>query len=342
MVDAVFVVDREGRLILTNAAASRLFGIESFAGIGNILAEFPGLFQLRRPDGQPIASEEMALARALAGQTVAIMDQVVHNQRLGQDRYVRLSAAPIRDAEGGIVGGVAVARDVTELTELDRLKDQFIEVAAHELKTPVAIMKGYAEVLLRAARDHPPEHHRILEAIDRGADRIDRLVRDLLDVSELHLGNLVLRQERVDLTQVVEEVVDKAALTARRHRVRLVNADQVTVWGDRDRLGEVTLTLVDNAVRYSPQGGDVEVSVTVQDHEAVVSVRDQGVGIPEDKQWRIFERFYRAHTGTPYDYGGMGVGLYIAREIVARQGGRMWFESREGLGSAFHFSLPLG
>ena len=111
---------------------------------------------------------------------------------------------------------------------------------------------------------------------------------------------------------------------------------------DALRLGEVVRTLLDNAVRYSPEGGRILVSCASKDGRAVVSVQDEGVGIPREKQARLFQRFYRAHTDTPHDYGGLGVGLYIAREIVRRHGGQMWFTSEEGQGSTFSFSLPLG
>jgi signal transduction histidine kinase len=235
-----------------------------------------------------------------------------------------------------------VARDVTELTELDRLKDEFISVAAHELKTPIAIMKGYTQALLRTAQQLSPPHRRMLEAIDRGSSRIDGIVKDLLDISRLHLGQLELTRERIDLSELVTEVVDRTALTTTKHRLKLISAEPVVVCGDRDRLEQVLANLLDNAIKYSPRGGDVDVAVTVRDGEAIVSVRDYGVGIPRAKQPHIFQRFYRAHSGTPYDYGGMGVGLYISNEIVARHGGRMWFASEEGGGSTFYFSLPLG
>ena len=113
------------------------------------------------------------------------------------------------------------------------------------------------------------------------------------------------------------------------------------VFGDRVRLTQVIDTLLDNGVRYSPSGGPIEVSVTTRGTEALVCVRDDGVGIPREKQERIFERFYRAHTDTPHDYGGMGVGLYIAREVITQHGGRMWFESEQDRGSEFCFGLPL-
>jgi signal transduction histidine kinase len=128
--------------------------------------------------------------------------------------------------------------------------------------------------------------------------------------------------------------------TVGNYRVRVESGAHVVVEGNPERLEGVILSLLDNAVRYSPQGGDIDVALVVREGEAVVSVRDRGVGIPKDKQAHIFERFYRAHTGTPYDYGGMGVGLYISSEVVRRHGGKMWFESEEGRGSTFYFSLP--
>ena len=342
MVDAVLVWAPDGRLTLTNAAAVRLFGMQQSAGGLASPAEFSARFRIRHPDGRPVEPREIASARALAGETIAQTDTVFFSPQFGQDRYSRISAAPIRDDSGRIVGAVTVVQDVTELAEFDRLKDQFISVAAHELKTPVAVMKGYAQVLSRTADGLSVQQRWMLDAVERGANRIDGVVRDLLDVSQLHLGRLTLRPESVSLPQLVERVVDRMALTTTKRRLRVTSAEApAVVQGDRERLEEVVLTLVDNAIRYSPAGGEVVVAVTVAGGEAVVSVRDEGVGIPREKQPRIFERFYRAHTGTPYDYGGMGVGLYIASEIVKRHGGRMWFESEEGKGSTFSFALPI-
>ena len=350
MVDAVFVCSPDGQLTLTNAAAARLFGVPHLAEVRNVPREFPKLLGLRYPNGRPIRPEETATARALAGETVTLMDQVFFNPQLGQDRYIRVSAAPFRSAEGDIDGAVVVARDVTELMELDRLKDEFVLVAAHELKTPVAIMKGYAEVLARSPDGCSSKQRRMLEAIDRGADRIDDVVTNLLDISQLHLGRLTLRHERVGLAELVGRAIDRKALGQKKHRIRLISAEPANVEGDPERLEEVILTLLDNAIRYSPKGGEINVALSVQargeghevgGREATVSVRDWGVGIPKTKQRRVFERFYRAHTGSPHDYGGMGVGLYIANEIVGRHDGRMWFESEEGRGSTFSFSLPV-
>jgi signal transduction histidine kinase len=300
---------------------------------------------MRHPDGLPFTRDELPMVRALSGETIAQEEEILVHPRTQRDVFVRTSAAPIRDEHGTILGAVAVARDVTELRELDLVKDQFIRVGAHELKTPVAIMKGYALALLRNNADLSPARRRMLEAVDRGADRINRIVDDLLAISQISLDVLKVACEEVDLGRLVQETVDRVARTSTRHQVHLSirNGSSLVARGDPQRLRQVLASLLDNAVKYSPDGGDIDVSVTVSrpHDEAVISVRDHGVGIPTTKQSRIFERFFRAHTDTKHDYGGMGVGLFLAKDMIARQGGRIWFESEEHQGSTFHFTVPL-
>jgi PAS domain S-box-containing protein len=342
MVDAVFVVDEKGRVTLTNEAGQRLLGLKSIRGRKPSIRAFPEQLKMRHKDGKPVLPADMPLAAALAGETVQLEDDIFHNPQTHLDIYVRTSAAPIRDEHGAIVGAVAVAKDVSEIIALDRMKDDFIRVAAHELRTPVAIMKGYAQALEKAAeRISPERRHEMVEAIDHGADRITGIVEDLLDISQLQVGNLRLARERVDLAQVAKDAIAEMKPLAGRHEIRLVKAEPAMVTGDRERLEQVIVQLLENAVKFSPASKPIDVAVERRDGEAVVSVMDYGVGIPREKQAHIFERFYRAHTGTAYDYGGMGIGLYISREIIEELGGRMWFESEEGKGSAFHFSLPL-
>jgi signal transduction histidine kinase len=155
------------------------------------------------------------------------------------------------------------------------------------------------------------------------------------------VGGLALRLEPVDLTQLAQAAADRLGREAPRQGIHVVETGRVVVRGDPEQLEDVLAHLIDNAVRYSPQGGDVDASLAERNGFGVVSVRDYGVGIPWERQRRIFERFYRAHVGTPYDYGGLGVALYLSKQIVTRQGGQMWFESEEGKGSTFYFSLPL-
>ena len=338
MLDGVAVCDARGVITHVNEASGRLSGMVRSGVVGRTLEEYASLADLHRMDGERLHGPDLPLGRALAGETV--VNAPSWSTRTGHKLFFRCNAAPIRDSSGEVTGAVAVERDVSDIIELDTMRDQFIRVAAHELKTPVAIMKGYADLLLRSSDQLPPTLRGGAQAIDRGAKRIDRLVGDLLGVSQLLMGCLELRRENVDLAELVDVVVRQNPETSAKHSIR-VEGEPVIVFADRVRLTQVLDTLLDNAIRYAPRGGDIEITVATRAHEATVCVRDRGVGIPREKQARIFERFYRAHTDTPHDYGGMGVGLYIAREVIAQHGGRMWFESEEGSGSKFCFSLPM-
>jgi signal transduction histidine kinase len=232
---------------------------------------------------------------------------------------------------------VAVLRDVSAARRLDETREEFLSTAAHELKTPLAVIRAYAQLLAR----REPADRRALEAIQRQVDRLSRLVQQLLDTSRLRLDPGPGRPEPLDLAALARDVMDRIRPSAPAHELEVRADGPVNVVAERERLGRVLTCLVDNAVRFSPGGGRVRLVVSRAGEEALVSVEDEGVGIPLDRQAQIFERYYRAHAGTPQDYGGLGLGLGMSREIVERHGGRMWFESSPGAGSKFHFGLPL-
>lgn len=338
MADGVLACDSSLSITLMNHAAVRLLGIEPAA-----LRSFPDIVErlhVRFTDGRRPALAEMPLMQALSGGELTQGNFVIDVPGGPREIHVHSNAAPIRDSEGRIVAAVVVFHDVTGAIELDHLKDQFLKVTAHELKTPVTIMKSYAQLALRQGETLPPPLRKTLEGINRGADRIDRIMRDLLDVSQVYLGRLQLQLALLDLRELLEQTASQLGVNAAKHHVRLRAERPAMVRGDRYRLEKVILTLLDNAVRYSPEGGDIDVSLSVEGGEAIVAVEDRGIGIPAVGQSRIFERFYRAHSGTDQDYGGLGVGLYISRQLVQQLGGRMWFLSEAG-GSRFMFSLPL-
>ncbi|MSP59438.1 MAG: HAMP domain-containing protein [Myxococcales bacterium] len=341
MVEGVMVCDAAGQLLLINRSGAEGLGLSSTDAVRHMWLDLPKLLRFRAPDGQVIPESRLPLPRALAGETVVGQEVTYYHPRSDRDRRIRASAAPIRDEAGAIVGVVQVAHDVTELAALDRLKDQFIRVAAHELKTPVTIVKGYAQLLLGTTVGLSSSQRTTLEAIGRGADRLDALVRDLLDVSQLYLGRWKLGADEIDLAALAAAAVERLSPSLRRHRIRIVRADRAIVVGDRRRLEQVQTHLLENALKFSPDGGEVEIEVAARDGEVFVSVVDGGVGIARDKQPRIFEPFYRAHTDTAHDHGGMGVGLYICKEIIEHHGGTFWFTSEEGQGSVFSYSLPL-
>jgi PAS domain S-box-containing protein len=296
-------------------------------------------------------AHHLELLRALAGTSYVVAPLVARGQTLGVIVFFAAAARrrygpddlPLAE-EVARRAAVAVdnARLYREAQEGIRVRDEFLSTAAHELKTPVAIAKGYAQVLRRRPPAAlAPHQARALEVLDGQCDRLNRLVQDLLDVSRVRGGRLDLRRERCDLMELVAQVMERMQATTTTHRLRLRQHGPALVEVDRGRVEQVLFNLLSNAVKFSPQGGDIELDVAVREGEAVVAVQDQGVGIPRDRQARLFEQFYRAHTGTPHDYGGMGIGLHLSREIVTRHGGRMWFASEEGRGSTFSFSLPV-
>src|SRR6266511_2695467 len=231
----------------------------------------------------------------------------------------------------------AVLRDVSASRHLDEMREEFLATAAHEFKTPLAVIKAYAQIMAR----REPAEQRALAVIQRQVDRLTRLVQQLLDSSRLRLEDGAVRAERFDLAALAAEVVERMRPAAPGHALSLDAGASVPVVADRERIERVIANLLENAIRFSPGGGPVRLRVGALDSEARVSVADDGVGIPSDRQGHVFQRYYRAHAGTPDDYGGLGLGLEVSRVVIERHGGRMWFESAPGQGSTFHFGLPL-
>ena len=331
--EAVFVLDGEGSIVHANPLGARI--IER-AGGGVTLAERMDLLEFRDEQGRVIPADRTGVRRSLRGEIVREINQLVF-KRTGERRSFRITSAPMRDGDR-IHSVVVVMADVTEEVAFDRLKREVLAALAHEFKTPVAIVKGYAQYM-NQRRDASQADRPMLAAIERASNRLQSLIDDLVDVSGISLGRLVLHREPVELTEMLRSVVRWAAPATRGRLV--VNAPEaVAVSADRPRLEQAIRRLVDNAIRYSPLGGDVEIDVATSDEYVMISVRDRGIGIPADQQNRIFELFFRAHAGTPHDVGGLGIGLFMAREITIRHGGAMWFESEEGKGSTFYMRLP--
>ncbi len=254
-----------------------------------------------------------------------------------------ITYAPLMTRKEQLLNIIGTARDISRFRETEALKDTFISIVSHELKTPVAIIKGYAETLQRPrARSNPGLVEDMLRDITQEADRLARLVDDLLDASRLQAGGLPFRDvEDVDLCSIAERVVDRHRARAERHDLRLDFSEQFPlIQGDPERLEQMLDNLVSNAVKYSPRGGTVEVRGRANPAEVVITVSDEGVGIPMDEQERIFDRFYRVEGPETRAVAGTGLGLYLTRAIAEAHGGRCWVTSAPGKGSTFHVALP--
>jgi signal transduction histidine kinase len=335
MADGVLLVDERLHIVEANRAVVALLGADSKEQVLGPVASWGERFQLRSLDGVVLPPGQYAVVRVLAGEPVAQYDAIL--RRLdGRDVYVSVAASRVV-RPGRPPLAVAVFRDVSAARRLDEIREEFLATAAHEFKTPLAVIKAYAQLMAR----REPAEERALAVIQRQVDRMNRLVQHLLDSSRLRLEAGAGRPERFDLAALAREVADRLRPSAPAHRIEVTAGAAVPVIADRDRMERVILCLLENAIRFSPDGGPVRVVVARGDGEATVSVADHGVGIPHERQPQIFERYYRAHAGTAHDYGGLGLGLETSRQVVERQGGRMWFESAPGAGSTFHFGLPL-
>jgi two-component system CheB/CheR fusion protein len=252
-----------------------------------------------------------------------------------------------------VVSAVDITKQVQarqELIQLNRLKDEFLSLASHELRTPLTSIMGHSELLQRALKrlengevskaDFSQETH-ILDMIVHQSRRLNHLIEEMVDITRMRSEQFEIKhKENVNIIQLVQHVLEQYIDS--KHEINLITRDdEIIVNSDEGRIEQVLNNLVGNAVKYSPAGKPIEVRVERDKHEVTIAVRDEGVGISEEQQRHIFERFYRVHNDANSAIEGLGLGLYIAHEIVVRHGGRMWLESKPGKGSAFYFSLPL-
>jgi two-component system phosphate regulon sensor histidine kinase PhoR len=256
-------------------------------------------------------------------------------------RILERYSGPVYREEGQLLGRIEVYSDTTEVRELHRNKDEFLSLVSHELRTPVTSIKGYAQLLQRRARrEHlPAQTASAYATIERQAARMQELIDLLLDLSRLEAGRLKIQAAPVNLTDLIKRVVEMVQSTADLHRIDMrLPREPVSIQGDERRLEQVLMNVLTNAVRYSPDGGTVTLSLECQSDRVRISVADTGVGIAPDSLARVFERFYRA-ASTPLPTG-MGIGLYITRGIVEEHGGKIGVESELGKGSTFTVELP--
>ena len=228
------------------------------------------------------------------------------------------------------------------LRESEARKDEFISMASHELKTPLTSLKGFTNLLQRRlTKQGDKQALHFLARMEEQLDKLTKLVSELLDVTKMQTGKLEFREERFFLNELVRETLENLQGTTETHHLQLEEVTDVQVPGDKDRLGQVLINLLTNAIKYSPEADTVIVRVSADEHNAIVSVQDFGIGIAETHQEKIFERFYQVNDDTEKTFPGLGIGLYISSQIVRGHHGRLWVESAKGAGATFYVSLPL-
>ena len=328
MVEGVAVVNSAERLVFANQGFVSILGLDVPPQSGRALVEVVRQTELLTAVRQVLKGDPRVESEIVTGTL--------------RQHYFAVTVASVRATENA--GAVIVLHDITDLRKLERVRRDFVANVSHELRTPLTAIQGFSETLLAGAIDDPQNRVRFLEIILDHSRRLARLTEDLLMLSKMDADRLELEIHRLSVSQFVESCVETAQRPADDKNLRIsVNLapSLPDIAADRRRLAEVLQNLLDNAIQYTPAGGQITLSASANNGEVTFTVADTGIGIPHADQPRIFERFYRVDAARSREVGGTGLGLSIAKHLVEVHGGRIWVESAVGQGSRFHFTVPI-
>jgi len=329
MADGILALDAQGRIMLTNPAAAEMLGISEEQAVS------------RRPDE---VNAGLRLDEPIRG-TLSGIEGLTKRVTLSKPyRVITAHFAPFVNEAGDVNGLVIVLHDVTEQERLDQMRKEFVANVSHELRTPLATIKSYTETLLDGALREPDVARRFLGVVASETDRMVRLVSDLLQLSQISYRRAMWDVKPVSVGDVVRSALSKLAVQIERKGLDVevrCPLDLPDVMANRDRVEQVLINVISNAVEFTPEGGRISVGAEVRDRRIAVTVEDSGVGIPEEDLPRVFERFYRVDKARSRELGGTGLGLSIAKEIVEAHGGTIGVESEPDVGTRVTFTLPV-
>ncbi len=336
MQTGVLVLDGAGRVLYVNPSFTGSFPVRGDLS-GKDISEVMGDTELLKavkgflPKALTVSPAPPAASPAIPAETIEINE----GERVFKVRLVPLT-------ESGGFSLILFLQEITEEKRVEAIKKDFVANVSHELRTPLASIKGYSETLLDGGLDDRKTLKEFLRVIDRHATRMSRLIDDLLTLSTIESEQISVVKESLDIKELVSSTVSGLEKEAKDKGIRLgasFKKGLPPVLGDRDRLEQVMVNLLDNAIKYTPSGGQISVAVSNSDGEVRVDVKDTGIGIPEKDMPRIFERFYRIDKARSRELGGTGLGLAIVKHIIQGHNGKVWVESTPERGSKFSFTL---
>ena len=351
--ESIVITDKDGKVLQANPATEIISGLDLTGVIGH---DFSKVFPLKNSQGVPLTDDFSPGKTVLTTkEPIEYLEAKVENPD-GREVWLGLSVTPTHLEDGNQKNDqvVFIIRDISRIKEIDQAKSDFVSMASHELRTPLTVINGYLSLFLSGDLgniDDPNLAHykKVFTQIQKSTERLNKLVEDLLNVSRIEQGRLQLTLEKMNLSLLIEDVVGemKEHAASRGHKLKY-NPPTVTflelpllIKGDHSKIKQVLINLIDNAIKYTKEGGLIEISLKRDRQEAIVSVKDNGLGIPKNLLPRIFEKFQRLEGSYVKDTVGTGLGLYIVKEILKAHGGRIWINSQVGKGSTFSFSLPL-
>lgn len=333
MPDFVWISDAEGNMTYFNQS------LYNYTGLRPDEIKLNGWLQIVHP-------EEIEENLNLWNQSVSTGAGFLFEHRFrrfdGTYRWQLSRAIPQKDAAGNIQMWVGTSTDIQNMKEQDQQKDLFISMASHELKTPVTSIKGYVQILRSMYAASEDEFLKTsLATVDKQIITLTNLISELLDVSKIKSGNLVLKRQNFSINQLIEETLKEIRQINPRYTISFIAGPEAFVNADRERIAQVLINLLNNAIKYSPDNREIKVKSIVENTNALVTVQDSGIGIDKHDQERIFERFYRVEGKNESTFPGFGIGLFIASEIIKRHNGKIGVSSEPGKGSVFYFSIPV-
>jgi PAS domain S-box-containing protein len=372
--DAIVGVDQSGRIESWNRGAEQIFGIAAAELRGRPLAALFGGGASAEVEAHWLIQNVEQLGFLRGHETLC-------RDRLGREIAVELTATHLTDDSGQSLGLAVILRDITErkqrdleirrlnaslnarvleqtqelaqkieelagknsrLRDLDRMRSEFVSITSHQIRAPLTNMRGATERMQSDCSAMTPTCTRMFAILEQQIGRLERLVRDVLNVTRIEAGELVIDPEPISLLPVVEQVVEQTRARSTGCRFRIIHYPGLPlIFADRDRVAEVLSNLLDNAEKYSDPGANIEIRLRADETEVVLAVRDCGRGLRDGDLERVFEKFYRVDSSDSQSVYGYGLGLYVCRQLITAQKGRIWAEHAPGVGAVFSFALPI-
>lgn len=336
--EGLIVVNQEGKVILANKVALELSGFPQNQLLGKVWAK--DLPAVEDEQSRKILYEKLPVYDALHNQERKTVK--VWYRFDGMRIPVIVTAAPVV-IDGKNQGAVVVFRDITKEEEIDKAKSEFISLASHQLRTPLAAIKWFIELLFDT-KELTEEQKDFIGNISRSTERMIELVNALLNISRIESGRITINPQQTSLEVLIKDIISSLEkdITNKKQQLKIeVEPDLPEISIDQKMIRIVYENLLTNAIKYTPSGGEISVSVYKKDNDVVSEIADSGLGIPEKDYSRVFDKFYRGENVVKVEPDGTGLGLYLAKAVVTSSGGKIWFESTEGKGTTFFFSLPL-
>ena len=336
--EGIFGLDLQGNATFVNIAAARLLGYEVQELLGQFLHE---KLHHHKADGTLYPAADCPLLQTLRYNRAVQITGEVYWRKDGTSFPVEYVCTPMHNESGEVIGAVVTFRDITQRKEIERIKDELISTVSHELRTPLASLRGFVELMLK--RNFSPEKQQeLLGVIHSEALRLTHLIDDFLDLQRIEGGHQPYAFAPLTLESILRDSIELFEKTGGPHTLRLTTSSSLPqIRGDANRLRQVLVNLVSNAIKFSPRGGEIVVGARAEAQQVMVWVKDHGVGIPQEAIAKLFTKFFRVDNSDTRNIGGTGLGLALVREIIHAHQGRVWVESTPGNGSTFFFTLPI-